>query len=416
LNFLIFQKHLQLLVKKLACDLSAEFYKFPSLFNSAVQINQLLVNVYFVNSEGTEVKSQIPFIKLTFHAGVFDEFGSAINDGMQYYAKDIHGLPAVKQIRADIQSLAHYLLSIEKAPHFDENYSGPVLLVGQPSMRSYMKALFNSENSLIAFREDLVSAGQSQLYYSRNRNALETKLGKMIAPKTFTIKDVPSAQIFQNISLLGGYKIDAEGVVVPDTLILVENGVLRNLMGSRTPTKNVPNSNGHRRFNISQGGTTEQVAPGNIFISSTEGQSMESLKQKLIDQAKELGLDYAFIIRPIIESDAMVPEEIIKINVENGNEERVRAIYQPDMGNVSFRDLANCSKKVKAFNLLYNGNYMDAMNSARMSSSGSIAGIPMSIVSPEAVLITKGKITTDKKQISGNKPEVPNPLEEMPKK
>jgi hypothetical protein len=398
-------------IEKFVSNLSGEFIKYPSLINSSVQFNLVVVSVYFVNSEGTEVKNQIPIVKLSTHAGIYDDFGSSLSDGIQYCAKDFKSLPSLDRLRNDIHSLADYLDKLSKAPHFDESYNGPVLLEGQSSMKSFLKALFNNENSLIAYREELISTAQNQLYYSRNRNSLETKIGKNIAPKSFTIKDMPGLQKYNNTVLIGGYKIDAEGVVPPDTMVLIENGILRNLLSSRTPSRTVPASNGHRRYSISQAGTTEQVAPGNIMIITTDGQSKESLKQKLINDAKDLGLDYAFIVRPLIESDGSVPEQVIRINIETGKEELIRANYQPDMNNVSFRDLASCSKSSKAFNFLYTGSNTDAMNIGGGGASMTLRGIPMSLITPESVLISKGKINGDKKPIAGHKPEVPNPLE-----
>jgi TldD protein len=69
---------------------------------------------------------------------------------------------------------------------------------------------------------------------------------------------------------------------------LIENGILKNLLATRTPVKGVTQSNGHAR-----GGG---AAPSVIQISSTKKESMAQLKQELINAAKEEGLPFGYIV------------------------------------------------------------------------------------------------------------------------
>jgi predicted Zn-dependent protease len=60
---------------------------------------------------------------------------------------------------------------------------------------------------------------------------------------------------------------------------LIEEGVLRTLLMSRRPTKDMPRSNGHGRSGF-PGRETAQI--GNLFIQASDGKSYDELKQELI--------------------------------------------------------------------------------------------------------------------------------------
>lgn len=397
-------------LERYARRLSAAFRDYPGMVSSMVFIDLLVVNVYFVNSEGSEVRSQIPLLRLAFRASVYDEFGTALSNGFQYVAESLSSLPDEAILRENIRELAGYLDKLKAAPHFDDSYTGPVLFEGQSSTKVFLRALFNSENSMVAYREELVSSDKSQLYYSRNRNAFEARIGRVIAPKGFTIKDLPGSNAYDGVPLIGGYSVDAEGVRPPAELVLVENGVLKNLLSSRTPSRAIDASNGHYRFSVSQIGCTEQVAPSNILISSAEGRPDDSLKQQLIRKAKDQGLDYAILVKPLAGSNGNVPELVYKVDLQTGAEELIRAGYELDMGNVTFRDLASCSNKVSVHNMLFQGSNSDRVNNFSGTAQG-IAGIPMSIIAPDAVLVDRARVTGDKKPIAGKNPPVPNPVQ-----
>ena len=100
---------------------------------------------------------------------------------------------------------------------------------------------------------------------------------------------------YQGTELTGNFEVDAEGIVPPAELLLVKNGILVNQLNGRTPTKDVPNSNGHMRGSLYGG---KMIAPGILDMEVTEGALTNAeLKQKLIQLAKEDNLEYAYILR-----------------------------------------------------------------------------------------------------------------------
>ena len=98
--------------------------------------------------------------------------------------------------------------------------------------------------------------------------------------------------------------------VPPYELVIVENGVLRNLLNDRTITSAGQTANG-----FSSG-------PGVVEVTTTHKNSDKELKEKLLAAAKAEGLDYALIIRqsPLL----MGVVNIHKISVKDGKEELMR--------------------------------------------------------------------------------------------
>ena len=99
---------------------------------------------------------------------------------------------------------------------------------------------------------------------------------------------IPTLKNYNGMKLLGSYEIDDEGVRGQDVQ-LIQDGMLKNLLTTRTPVKGFNQSNGHFR-----GGSP---VPSVIHITSTNGLSSEDLKQELIDAIEDEGLPYGYIVK-----------------------------------------------------------------------------------------------------------------------
>src|SRR5437763_13365263 len=111
-----------------------------------------------------------------------------------------------------------------------------------------------------------------------NRSELVDRLVRLVLPRFLSVLDEPTAQRIGNNELIGHYQVDDQGVPAR-RVSLIEQGVLKNLLMSRRPGKDMPQSNGHGRSGV-PGRETAQI--GNLFIQSNDGKSYETLKQKLI--------------------------------------------------------------------------------------------------------------------------------------
>jgi hypothetical protein len=218
--------------------------------------------------------------------------------------------------------VGEYLLK-EKRSVSGEEYYGPVLMAHQAISNAFLSGLFGTDNSLIASREPLVYNMKKSMV-PREKTAFETRLDKRILSKDLSVTALPVLEEYNGIALMGNVKVDAEGVLPPEEIVLVQNGVLKNLLSDRVPTPKVLQSNGHHRIGVRMGGFTFQTAPSVIKVSTTSPYSHADLKKQLINLAREKGLEYAYILRPLIASANYSPLCYYRLELQTGEEKLVR--------------------------------------------------------------------------------------------
>jgi TldD protein len=123
---------------------------------------------------------------------------------------------------------------------------------------------------------------------------------------------------FQGKTLLGSYAFDSEGVKAQE-VTLVDSGTLQSYLVGRQPLRDFPSSNGHGR---AAPGTSPQPAVGTFIVKSSEPESADSLKQKLIQMASEQNKPYAYRVDTLGPGNS--PRLLYRVYVKDGHEELVR--------------------------------------------------------------------------------------------
>ncbi len=251
----------------------------PEIQRSRVVLTIQIVNSYYINSEGAEVIEPYSTARLDISASVQADDGMPLNNSRSYVTRP-EVLPDQATLEADVRNMISDLLALKTAP-VAEPYSGPVLFVGQAAGE-----LFNQgfAGFLSARRQPVLdnpSAARLQ------ENPFLEKINTKVAANFLSIKAVPTMKTYGKQALIGACTIDDEGVPCQD-VSLIENGILKNLLTTRTPVKGFAQSNGHARG--------DSAAPSVVQISSTNKKSMAQLKQELINAAKEEGLPFGYIV------------------------------------------------------------------------------------------------------------------------
>jgi hypothetical protein len=344
--------------------LSARFKNYPEVQDSQVRLMAGAGNQYVINSEGTRVRTAETGILLVVSATVQAEDGMKLTQSRTYHAMGTDELKAPGEILKDIDSLVDRLTRAAKAPTL-ESYTGPVLFSGMASPQMFRELLAKG----VTARVDPVGTTRRS---SDPTGGLEKKLKQRILPKTFSVYDDPTVKQVGDETLFGHYRYDNEGVKAR-RVDLVKNGRLETLVMSRVPTKKLSGSNGHGRRGFES--STCRAAIACLFIEDEESIPDDELKQRLIDSAKEQGLDYGLKVTAIrsagpgmTESDIMSfimsmsrrrggaslgdPVLIYKVHVEDGREELVRGV---EFGPVKVRDLRDIiasGKKPEVYNFI----------------------------------------------------------------
>jgi hypothetical protein len=290
----------------------------------------------------------------------------------------VSSLPPVDTMKQAALRLGEYLLQLKDATASSEEYYGPVLLYHQALSNTFLSVLFGTENSLIASREPLVYNMKKSMV-PREKTAFETRLDKRILSKDISVTALPRLEQYNGVTLMGTVKVDAEGVIPPEEIILVQNGILKNLLSDRVPTPKVRESNGHHRIGVRMGGFTFQIAPSVIKVSTAIPYSHSDLKQQLISLAREKGLEYAYVLKPLIASASYSPLCYYRLEIKTGEEKLVRPLL---LSPVSLNDL---NKSLFMSDTPCIGNFL--YGSISRFGSTVMDGVPVSMILPDAMVL-----------------------------
>lgn len=299
-------------------ELSSYFKEVESLENSSVFFTFTRTVRYFVNSEGTT--AIIPETIASFHcnAQVKSKENTPISVQAIRYATTLDALPSFDELQKEVRGLVSKLKNTPQTKSLEDEYTGPVLFIGEPVIQAFAPVTFslNASNTL---------QGQDG-YNSETGASIENKIGKNYIDPSITIKAMPGLKSFQGKPVIGTIIMDAEGVKPAAETVLIEKGILKALMNDRSLTKPDQVANG---FND---------GPGIIQVSLEGGVSVADLKEKLIATAKAEGLDFALIVRG--KAAPMGQTEIYQVDLATGKEEllspaRLKAIQPKDLKKLS---------------------------------------------------------------------------------
>jgi len=224
---------------------------------------------------------------LTVTAAAQAEDGMPLKNFRSYTFADPAGAPGEERLAGDIDGMVQELMALRSAPVIDE-YSGPVLFEKQAAAEVLARGFVRM---LAVRRLPETDLSQFEGIFEKADNPLLKKVDAKVMGEAISVKAVPSRSACGGTPLLGSYAVDDEGVR-PRELYLVEKGLLKGFLTSRSPVKGFGQSNGHCRGSGPQ--------PSVIEISSAKAAGRGELKERLIAKLQEEGLTYGFIVETIL--------------------------------------------------------------------------------------------------------------------
>jgi hypothetical protein len=180
-------------------EISEVFNDFPKIENSGVYFSYNDGYNYFLNSEGTKCKIAERRAVLQVNASIKTESGESFKDQLYYNAVTPDKLPAIEEIRKEIAIMCKRLLEAAEIPVLDEEYSGPVLIVGSYVADVFANTFFGSS------RESLVAPNilPNPTGYNQDPSTfIDAKLGKLVVNENITVKMKAGLKSFQNTDLI----------------------------------------------------------------------------------------------------------------------------------------------------------------------------------------------------------------------
>jgi TldD protein len=360
---------------------TAQFSKSPEVLNSIATFTALSMNQYQVNTEGTKLAFGQVHYRLELYVQSKAPDGMDINRYANFDWLDPKDAPSDKIVFDRIQVMIHETEALDKAPLVDP-YAGPALLTGRAAAVFFHEVFGHRAEG---FRQKDINEGQT----------FTSKVGEQILPDFISIKDDPTEADFGGQMLLGNYAFDDEGVP-GENVQLVDHGVLKTFLMSRSPLVTIPKSNGHGRRQL---GFVPVARQGNLIVSSSHTVTNDQLRQQLIALVKQQGKPFGLLIDDIAggftftgrqqpQAFQVLPLVVYKVFPDGRPDQLVRGV------DIVGTPLVSLTKIVAT------GDTPDIFNGYCGAESGSV---PVSAVAP-AILISEMEV--QKKQTSTDKPPI----------
>ncbi len=236
---------------------------------------------YMVNSEGSVLKHGINEIRIGMRVSGMAEDGMDLQRTEYYIASTADKLPDKDEIMRDAERLVAELEALLDAPVV-EPYIGPAILRNRASGVVFHE-IFG--HRIEGHRQKSTQEGQT----------FTKKVNEQILPEFISVYDDPTLKQYNESDLHGYYKYDDEGVPA-QRVTVVEKGVLRNFLTSRSPIENFPASNGHGRRQYGYDVVSRQ---GNLIVESEKTIPVDDLRQALIDECLKQGKPYGLVFEDI---------------------------------------------------------------------------------------------------------------------
>jgi TldD protein len=360
---------------------TAAFSKSPAVLNSIATFSALSMNQYQVNTEGTKIAFGQVHYRLELFVQSKAPDGMDINRYANFDWLDPKNEPSDKEIFDSIAQLIRETEALDKAPLVDP-FAGPALLTGRAAAVFFHEVFGHRAEG---FRQKDISEGQT----------FTSKVGEQILPDFISIKDDPTEATLNGQMLLGNYAFDDEGVPGANT-VLVDHGVLKTFLMSRSPLVTIQHSNGHGRRQL---GFVPVARQGNLIVTSTKTFTDAELRQKLIELAKQQGKPFGLLIDDIAggftftgrgqpQAFQVTPLVVYKVFADGRPDQLVRGV-----------DIVG-TPLVSLTNIVATGDKQEIFNGYCGAESGSV---PVSAVAP-SILISEMEFA--KKESSTDKPPI----------
>jgi TldD protein len=365
-------------------SISAASKEYPLIYNSGVMFSARAQNEYLVNSEGSRIQQGRKYLRIVLSASTKAEDGMELSQYRTFNAASPEGLPSEEELKAEFKKVINQVLALREAP-LVEPYTGPAILMNRAS-GVFFHEIFG--HRIEGHRQKDVEEGQT----------FTKKVGEQILPEFISVHDDPAMRKWGDVDLRGYYKYDDEGVPSQD-VTLVENGVLKTFLLSRSPVQEFVHSNGHGRRSP---GNDVVSRMGNTIVYSTKTAGFDELRQMLIAECKKQDKPYGLLFDDITggftgtsrrgtQTFKVLPVVVYRVYPDGRPDELVRGV------DIVGTPLTSFSK------ITYTGDDPDVFNGSCGAESGFI---PVSCVSP-SILVSE--IEVEKRRREQDKPPILSP-------
>ncbi len=300
-------------------EISSVYKNYKELTNADIVITAQKETVYFINTEGTSYIRDEVLYSIDAQVTTRAKDGKVISNYRNLYYVSPKQIPSVKEIKAIVNEMVEETLVMRNA-----EVLSPVSV----------PALLEPEAAGVVFHEAIGHRLEGERQIDDNEGqTFKEKVGEEIIPPFLSIIDDPSMKNFNGTHLMGYYPFDDQGVP-GERVVLIDKGILRNFLLSRTPVNGFERSNGHGRASY---GRAPIARMSNTIIESDTEYSKEKLKELLIEEVKRQNKPFGLLIKRMkggetntssynFQAYRATPVAIYKVDPKTGEETPVRDV------------------------------------------------------------------------------------------
>ena len=357
------------------------------IYDSSVSVRAVANNRHMVTSEGTRLVFGKKLLRVVVSASTKAKDGMDLEQSFLFNTSDEGRLPSEEKVREAFQRVIDQVLALREAP-IVEPYAGPAILFNRAS-GVFFHEIFG--HRIEGHRQKDVNEGQT----------FAKMVGEIILPEFLSVIDDPTLSRFGEEDLRGNYDFDDEGIPAA-RVSLVEDGVLKTFLMSRSPLENISLSNGHGRR---EPGRSVVARQGSLIVKSENRVSLTQLREMLLDECRKQGKHYGYLFQDITggftttsrsgpQAFKVLPVVVYRIFVDGRTDQLVRGV------DIVGTPLACFSR------ILATGDDDAVFNGTCGAESG---WVPVSAISPSILV---GQIEIEKRQHSQERaPILPAPTD-----
>lgn len=297
-------------------DISGYYRQDPQIESVEADLAFQATNRYYVNSEGTIVRTGYAVYSLVGAASTQASDGMRLDRSADVVVGNFRDLPPPAKFRANTEAVMGTLRGLRAAPLVDEEYHGPVLFEGDAA--THVIAGLIGENVL----GRKPALGQP----ARTTGTFASSYLARVLPESISVVDDPTMPSWQETPLLGYYEVDDEGVPAAKTS-LVDKGKLVAYDLGREPIRDFPHSNGHGRAQYPMNAPGASI--GNLILQSSDPLTESALKSKLLELCKQRDLPFGYVVTAGGPRNS--PRLLYRVFTSDGHEELVRGAVFGDL-------------------------------------------------------------------------------------
>ncbi len=323
--------------------LSAGFSKYSGVLNSTVSLIVQRETKYFVSSEGSKIQQGRTAAQIAIVARGKAGDGMDLTVHRSFEAEDPARLPKEDVIRAAADKAGADLNALLHAPVIDP-FVGPAILSGNAA-GVFFHEIFG--HRIEGHRQKDETEGQT----------FTKSINQPVLPDFLSVVFDPTRKYIDNTYLNGYYEYDDEGVKARPVTV-VDHGILKTFLLSRSPIQGFANSNGHGRH---QPGAPVVSRQSNLIVESAksvpEARLRDMLREELKRQNKPYGLYFSQVTggytttgRRGLQAFTVIPLVVYRVYADGRPDELVRGADIVGTPLASFAKIMATSDKPEVFN------------------------------------------------------------------